>query len=187
MQPLATFGPHNHDWPAFCHVCGDAIILYDPELYEECCPELQCRLEEDDYVSGHLSELENMHIRHSDIWRGLYRAGKQLPIPKAVMDQADWTVCYSHDDVYLTGVGVHMPPDYGVWAVLRNRNEFWIGPPSTDPEKFVEGYDVELGDSPPSFEDSSPYGYLIHERCWATATRFLNIDLILANLDLFVK
>jgi hypothetical protein len=89
-----------------------------------------------------------------------------------------------HRNFHLSGVGLFSLWNNGFLRVPRNENELILGKPWKIPDKFIEAYmDTIEYDS----KDYNPCGYPIHERCWVLMTRILDVNLIKAHLNLFVK
>jgi hypothetical protein len=65
-----------------------------------------------------------------------------------------------------------------------NEDELIIGKPGKIPHKFTEAY---MGSFEYPETEVEPCGYPIHERCWILMTQILDINLIKAHLDVFVK
>jgi hypothetical protein len=89
-----------------------------------------------------------------------------------------------HRNFHLSGVGLFSLWNNGFLRVPRNENELILGKPWKIPDKFIEAY---MGTIEYDFKDYNPCGYPIHERCWVLMTRILDVNLIKAHLNLFVK
>lgn len=90
-------------------------------------------------------------------------------------------------EFHLCGVGLYGPWSLDFIRLPEDENEFVLGDPWKIPEKIIEAA------APCRFRENyyeyprNPCAYPMHERCWVLMTRILDVDLIKANMDLFVK
>ncbi|KAE8158265.1 hypothetical protein BDV40DRAFT_304337 [Aspergillus tamarii] len=163
-----------------CAICGEFVGpqsasigpgIRAADIFKSSTEWKQC-VQKQGYVSGHISELEKVYLRHPWLWAWLYRAILYEP---------------STDKFRLTGVGFAREAPNGLIQVPAARDHFYIclRLKEEDGIKLTEAF--PLGITWARSSQWATQGYPIHERCWTLTTRLLDIRLVKGHLKEFTR